>query len=427
MKYEPKWVLQALEENRHPFFVTMPLNSYHRQGVTSILGLGTAVEKSRTGHKMSQGFVDKLKETSIGKHLFVNHDPMMIAGKITGVKEGEPDEILPIAELLTQHNNPIVDAPRAMVEHWIQNKVSLGLSFGGTADDVEITQDKDGTYTYNVQDGELMEWSVTPINAVKRSDGSVKSLDPCPGGICQQIASQIEDGPVLPEIQENTDDTLKEDVEEKDENVSDLLEEDTQMKCPNCGKFQVATQIYCGACGKRLPNNTNGNNPIGNNEDIGEEIMDEERIDKIEQTLNMIAEDIATKKKAEEDRLVQEAKDAEIKEAVDAVKADYETKMTELKESIIEDSKAAVLETIKEFINDKTGVRQESRHVEEPVEDKKIVATEDKTVYQVASEKMSLQERAKSSVYLPPVVKGKVVEQAYTPDEFIDMWTHRQG
>ena len=80
-----------------------------------------------------------------------------------------------------------------------------------------------------------------------------------------------------------------------------------------------------------------------------------------------------------------------------------------------------------EFINDKTGVRQESRHVEELVEDKKIVATEDKTVYQVAAEKMSLQERAKSSVYLPPVVKGKVVEQAYTPDEFIDMWTHRQG
>ena len=103
--------------------------------------------------------------------------------------------------------------------------------------------------------------------------------------------------------------------------------------------------------------------------------------------------------------------------------------MTELKESIIEDSKAAVLETIKEFIGNRTGVEQASRHVEdeEPESVESIEATEDKTVYQVAAEKMTLQERAKSSVYLPPVVKGKVVEQAYTPDEFIEMWTHRQG
>ena len=47
--------------------------------------------------------------------------------------------------------------------------------------------------------------------------------------------------------------------------------------------------------------------------------MDEERIDKLEQTLNMIAEDIAAKKKAEEELVLKEAKEAEIKEAVDEV------------------------------------------------------------------------------------------------------------
>ena len=53
VEYQPAWVTQALKEGKKPFFVQMPLNTYHRQGVTSILGLGTAVERSRTGHKMS--------------------------------------------------------------------------------------------------------------------------------------------------------------------------------------------------------------------------------------------------------------------------------------------------------------------------------------------------------------------------------------
>ena len=208
VEYKPDWVIQALKDGKKPFFVQMPINNYHRQGITSILGLGTAVERSRTGHKMSQKFVNKLKQTSTGKHLFINHDPNQIAGKITGIKEGKPDEILPIAELLSPHENPIVDAPRAKVEHWLKNDVQLGLSFGGTADDVKIVKESDGSFTYDVQDGELMEWSVTPINAVKRSDGSVQdNSNECPGGICQQIATQIKDGPILPELTDLKQDT----------------------------------------------------------------------------------------------------------------------------------------------------------------------------------------------------------------------------
>ena len=150
---------------------------------------------------MSQKFVNKLKQTSIDKPLFINHDPNQIAGKVTGVKEGKADEILPIAQLRTPNENQIVDAPRANIESLIQDGIPLGMSFGGTADDVKIIKEADGNITYDVQDGELMEWSITPINAVKRSDGSVK--DACPGGICQQIATQIENGPTLPRLDDN--------------------------------------------------------------------------------------------------------------------------------------------------------------------------------------------------------------------------------
>ena len=201
VKYEPQWVQQAIKQGKKPFFVQMPIEHDHKQGVTTITGLGTAVERSRTGHKMMQKFVNKLKETSKDKPLFVNHDPNQIAGLVTGVKQSKADEIHPIAKLRTPNQNQIVDAPRANVESLIQDKIPIGMSFGGTADDVKIVQEADGSVTYEVNDGELMEWSITPINAVKRSDNSVQNAD-CPGGICQQIANQIRDGPYLPEITE---------------------------------------------------------------------------------------------------------------------------------------------------------------------------------------------------------------------------------
>lgn len=380
MKYQPEWVKQAQQTGKKPFFVQMPIKHYHKQNITTILGIGTAAERSRTGHKMSQNFINKLKETSIGKHLLVNHDPNKIAGKVTGIKEGQPDEILPIADLLQEHPNPVVDAPRATVEHWIQNGVQLGLSFGGTATDTTISKEKNGQLTYEINDGELMEWSVTPINAVKRSDGSVQPVteaeDGCPGGICQQIVTQIIDGPMLPEIQEDTinieqsaDYTFNENVIEN-ALESEIEEENTVID--------------------ELDKNMEDNN-------MSEEVKE---LKQMIENQNKLIQSLIDDKKARE-KLEQEAKE---KEKIE----------NQIKEAV-EEERTVILESTKDFINeqfgnlvkDREGVTQTSETTEEDGEVVEALKGKDEGVVKQGV-------KFNDPIHYPAVVNGKIT-QGYIP------------
>jgi hypothetical protein len=203
-KYKPEWVVQALKEGKHPFFIHIPIiRNFHKEDATEIMGLGSKVSRSRSGHKMLQPFIEKMRTTAVGKPLLINHDPNQVAGKITRVQDGADDEFIPISQLLTPHDNHIVDAPRAKVEHWIENKVPLGLSVGGIASKSKVVKEN-GQFGVDIADGEIVETSVTPVNALKESDGTVKIANSsCPDGICGEIAQQILNGPNLPELDES--------------------------------------------------------------------------------------------------------------------------------------------------------------------------------------------------------------------------------
>lgn len=208
MKSKIQWVQQALNEGKHPFFIQIPItNTFHRydntikQDVTTIVGLGSKVEKSRTGHLMSQHFINKMKQRVSDNNnplpLLINHDPNQIAGTVKELRQSSTDEFVPISQLLTPHPNPIVDAPRAKIEHWIQNNVPLGYSIGGVINKFNIT--KEGTY--DVQDGDLIEMTVTEMPALKSSDGSIQPVGAiCKDGVCGQMVQQIISGPYMPEL-----------------------------------------------------------------------------------------------------------------------------------------------------------------------------------------------------------------------------------
>ncbi len=202
------WVQQAISEGKHPFFIQIPITkNYHRQDTTTVVGLGSKVERSRTGHKMSQKFIDRMKQTALGKPLLLNHDPNQVAGNVVQVAESAKDEFMPVSELYPPHENPIVDAPRAKVEQMIENGTQLGYSIGGIASESKVVQDGN-RYGVDVEDGELIEMSITPINALKSSDGTVKIQNSiCKDGICGQIAQQILYGPIDPvaQIKESAD------------------------------------------------------------------------------------------------------------------------------------------------------------------------------------------------------------------------------
>ena len=359
VKYEPEWVQQAIKEGKKPFFVQMPIEYDHKQGISTITGLGTAVERSRTGHKMSQKFVDKLKQSASDtnpKPLFLNHDPNQIAGKVTGHRQGKTDEINPIAQLRTPNQNPIVDAPRANIESLIQDGIPLGMSFGGTADDVKIVKEKDGSFTYDVQDGELMEWSITPINAVKRSDGSVK--DACPGGICQQIANQIRDGPYLPEITENIE-------------LSNLKKQDTDgtVECPQCGADVNEDDTYCPNCGADLTDGEPTQSVKNNlNQSIGGNNMAENN--EIKEMRQMMAEMAGTIKQQGE--IIINMKQAEDDRIAEQKRIEQETKAKEEKEALMNDMAESTANVIAQIIGpllkSREGLGQASIQTPNPLE-----------------------------------------------------------
>jgi len=164
--------------------------------------LGSKVERSRSGHKMMQQAINMMKQDSIGKVSLMNHDENQILGKVTGIAESASDEIHPTILVKKETGNPIIDAPIAQVKSCIDEDIPLGASVGGIADNVKFVEE-DGKMGVDVYTLETMEWSVTPINAVRASDGTVKPVNQvCHDGVCGQIAQQILNGPYLPEITE---------------------------------------------------------------------------------------------------------------------------------------------------------------------------------------------------------------------------------
>lgn len=201
IKHRPQWVDQAIKDGKYPFFVQMPAKATKdKNGRLTIQVLGSKVERSRSGHKMMQTAIDMMKKDSIGKISLINHDPDQVLGKVTDLAQSPKDEIHPIILVKKETGNPIIDAPIKQVESCIDEEIPLGASFGGIADNVKFVEedDKIGVDVYTL---ETMEWSVTPLNAVKSSDGTLKPVNQsCQDGVCGQIAQQIINGPYLPEI-----------------------------------------------------------------------------------------------------------------------------------------------------------------------------------------------------------------------------------
>lgn len=201
-KFSKNWVQQALDRGEHPFFIQMPAEvTQDAQGnVTKITGLGSKVERSRTGHKMLSSAIANLNSQSKGNPGFINHDPDQIFGNIVGVRQGALDEYNPVFQMLPKSDNQIADAPRAKIDLWVKNGVKLGLSMGGIVKQFDTVKDKGtGEYTFEISKIEPVETSVTPLPAVTSSDGSVKAVQTvCKDGICGQIAQQIQNGPVMP-------------------------------------------------------------------------------------------------------------------------------------------------------------------------------------------------------------------------------------
>ncbi len=547
IKHQPDWVQQALNNGDYPFFFQIPIIDHHtRDNVTEIVGLGSKVERSRTGHKSTQALIDKFNESYLNKPLLFNHDINQAAGKLTRVIPGKPDEFIPVAQLFKPHPNPYVDAGRARIQQLLDEKVPMGMSYGGVLPKGNVTKEATGEFTYNVADLEFMEMTVSPFNALRSSDGTVKYVNQsCPNGICDQITQQIKNGPNLPEIEDLTelnqtaelnqstgsslnqqaldqarqciqdgnvdldtpwnrgsyepyDETNKEDLEnsclgidvtstydrykyrvsiggilykqavisvaanspagsEVYSAADELLRLIYQMeepgepatvtqanmfKCSNYGQFNNQNALTSVSCGSRLPNNTDGNNPIATQtnptKNNGDDMMDDERLDKIEQTLDFVVKDIKERKEAEEQAKLEQAKQAEIQEALEKQETKHKEEMEAFKQATKEATEELINDTLKQILGDKAGIVQQSRHPEnqdpgkpaptqEEVPPVTIEQDSDKTITQQAAEKMSVEERYKSSVFAPPVVFGKVVEQGWTPDEFMNMVAKRNG
>ena len=64
------------------------------------------------------------------------------------------------------------------VESCLKEGIPLGLSIGGITEKYELTKAPETAqgFTIEVIDAELVEWSVTPLNAVKSSDGFCASI-----------------------------------------------------------------------------------------------------------------------------------------------------------------------------------------------------------------------------------------------------------
>jgi len=192
----PQWAEQAIKDGKYPVIVTIPIikqNTHDNR--TEIVGLGSKSERSLTGHKSTQEFINSLRTQAVGKPLFVNHDPSMVAGRVTRVLDGKDDEFIPVARLNAPNDNHIADAPRAIVQQWIDEEQQIGYSYGAIVDKVDVTSEDSGEPTFNVGGGKLKEMSVTLIPALESSGGTVKTTTPvCPNGMCDQMVRQIENG-----------------------------------------------------------------------------------------------------------------------------------------------------------------------------------------------------------------------------------------
>ena len=205
-KYNPQWVRQAIKDGKKPFFVHIPATLHQDStGRIKIEGLGSKFERSRTGHRLSQALITKLKGTSKGKISLWHHDPSQIVGKVLGVEQSANDEIKPVIQVRKKTGNQIVDKPMVEVESCLEEDIPLGLSIGGITEKFELSKAPETAqgFTIEVEDAELVEWTVTPLNAVKSSDGSVAVSEAvCSDGVCGQIAQQIISGiPNLPDAE----------------------------------------------------------------------------------------------------------------------------------------------------------------------------------------------------------------------------------
>ena len=154
------------------------VESYEDGGSIYLVGLASiSDEESLNGNMLTDKAVERLRETCKGLPGFINHDPDLVFGKIVDVAESSPNEFRPVFEVLPPHSNPEVAAAREKVLYWLENGVPIGLSIGGHLSEWRLVENEDGGYTAVVDDLTLLEVSVTPIPALRSTQGTVDRLN----------------------------------------------------------------------------------------------------------------------------------------------------------------------------------------------------------------------------------------------------------
>jgi hypothetical protein len=182
------------------------------------------------------------------------------------------------------------------------------------------------------------------------------------------------------------------------------------------------------------------------NQNIGGDIMEEDkRFKKLEQNTEFVMNYIQDQQEKEAQAALEQDKQSAVDKALKEEREKHKEELKTLKESYEKGAKEAVQEVLKEVLGDKKTVKQNSRHPEQQKSQENFIAqglikpagvnlkgipgyenitleeNTDKTITQQVSEQLPMNQRLKSVLYRPAVVRGKVLENAgQTAEEFLD-------
>ncbi len=186
-------IIEQKLKGEYRFDMIVPIaETFKQNGTTNLRGVGSTTDQSLSRHKMEESAIADMNDQAAGLAGFLNHDPDQVFGQIVGVESAGADKYVPIFQLLTDHPNPGVVEARDKILHWIDNKMSIGLSIGGLITEAKliIEEDENGDITnwyILIQHIKLLETSVTPIPAVWETKGTVRKQAACYGPLCHQM------------------------------------------------------------------------------------------------------------------------------------------------------------------------------------------------------------------------------------------------
>jgi viroplasmin and RNaseH domain-containing protein len=172
---------------------------------------------------------------------------------------------------------------------------------------------------------------------------------------------------------------------------------------------------------------------------------EDKRFKKLEQNTEFVMNYIQDQQEKEAQAALEQDKQSAVDKALKEEREKHKEELKTLKESYEKGAKEAVQEVLKEVLGDKKTVKQNSRHPEQQKSQENFIAqglikpagvnlkgipgyenitleeNTDKTITQQVSEQLPMNQRLKSVLYRPAVVRGKVLENAgQTAEEFLD-------